>query len=165
MEKNAGFSFFGNLKATEKFTLRTNFLFFRRHIVNGIDLGRNPTSFNYRANLNASYQFNKNLSAEFFGNFNSARNEIQGRYPSFTSYTIAARKKFFNKKVSVALTATNIFNKYVNQPTVLYGTNFTTNSLRKIPFRSVGINLTWKFGKLDFKKDKEENKDAGTPEE
>ena len=73
--------------------------------------------------------------------------------------------QLFNKKVSIALTATNIFNKYVNQPTVLYGTNFTVNNLRQIPFRSFGINLTWKFGKLDFKKDKEENKDASVPEE
>lgn len=165
LEKNAGLSIFGNLRVTEKFTLRMNLLFFRRHIINGIDLGRNPTSFNYRTNLNASYQFNNNLSAEFFGNFNSARNEIQGKYPSFTSYTIAARKKLFNKKISFALTATNIFNKYVNQPTILYGTNFTTNGLRKIPFRSVGINFTWKFGKLDFKKDKDENKDIAVPEE
>ena len=160
LEKNMGVNFFGNLKATDKFTLRMNLAFFKRHIINGIDLGRNPTSFNYRTNLNASYQFNKDLAAELFGNFNSARNELQGRYPSFTSYTIAARKKLFNQKVSIALTATNIFSKYVNQPTVLYGTNFTTTSLRQIPFRSFGINFTWKFGKLEFKNNKEENKDC-----
>ena len=154
-EKNMGLSFFGNLKATDKFTLRLNLMLFRRHIINGIDVGRNPISFNYRTNLNASYQFNKDLSAEFFGNFNSPRNEIQGKYPSFTSYTFAARKKLFNQKASIAITATNIFAKYVNQSTVLYGTNFTTNSLRQIPFRSVGLNFTWKFGKLDFKKDKD----------
>jgi len=163
-EKNMGLSLFGNLKATDKFTLRLNLMFFKRHIINGIDLWRDPTSFNYRANLNASYQFNKDLSAEFFGNFNSARNEVQGKYPSFTSYTFAARKKLFNQKASIALTATNIFAKYVNQPTILYGTNFTTNSLRKIPFRSVGLNFTWKFGKLDFKKDKDEDKDITAPE-
>ncbi len=164
LEQNAGLSLFGNLPVTEKFSIRMNIFFFRRHIINNIDSGRNPTSFNYRTNLNATYAFNKNLSAEFFGNFNSARNEVQGKYPSFTSYTIAARKKFFSQKISLALTGTNIFGKYVNQPTVLYGTNFTTNSIRKIPFRSAGINLTWKFGKLEFKKDKDENKDMPVPE-
>ena len=153
VEHNVGISFFGTLKATDKFSLRTNIFFFRRHIVNGIDSGRSPISYNYRFNLNATYQFNKDLSAEFFGNFNSARNELQGKYPSFTSYTLAARKQLWNKKASIAVTATNIFSEYVNQHTVLYGTNFVTNSLRKIPFRSIGLNFTWKFGKLEFKKD------------
>lgn len=165
LEKNTGLSLFGNVQATDKFNVRINVQLFHRHIINAIDAGRSPNSFNYRANLNASYLFAKDLSVEFFGNFNSPRNEIQGRYPSFTSYTIAARKKLFNKKISIAITATNIFNKYVNQPTVLYGANFTTNSVRKIPFRSVGINFTWKFGKLEFKKEKEENnQDVTAPE-
>lgn len=114
--------------------------------------------------MKAFYKFSNNFSAEFFGNFNSARNELQGKYPSFTTYTIAARKQFWNKKASLALTATNLFNEYVNQPTIIYGTNFITNSNRKVPFRSIGINFTWKFGKLDFKKDKEENKDISVPE-
>ena len=163
LEKNAGISLFGNVQTTDKLNLRTNLFFFRRHIINGIDLGRNPTSFNYRINLNASYKFSNNFSAEFFGNFNSARNELQGKYPSFTTYTIAARKQFWNKKGSLALTATNLFNEYVNQPTIIYGTNFTTNSIRKIPFRSIGLNFTWKFGKLDFKKDKEDNNNLPVP--
>ncbi len=165
-EQNIGVNLFGDLHPTDKLSVRANFFVFRRHIFNGIDLGRSPTSLNYRTNMNITYLFTNTLSGEFFGNFNSARNELQGRYPSFTSYTIAARKQFWNKKGSLALTATNLFNEYVRQPTVLYGTNFTTNGLRKIPFRSIGLNFTWKFGKLDFKKEKDnnDNKDLTTPE-
>ncbi|HXL57213.1 MAG TPA: outer membrane beta-barrel protein, partial [Chitinophagaceae bacterium] len=122
-----------------------------------IDKGYNSHSFNYRFNLNTSYQFTNTLVAEFFGNFNSARHEAQGRYPSFTSYSVAIRKQFWNKKGSVALTANNPFSKYVNQQTSLFGPGFAVTSIRKIPFRSIGINFTWKFGKLEFKKDKEEN--------
>ncbi len=165
LEQNAGINVFGDLHPSQKLNIRTNLSFFRRHIINGIDSGRNPTSFNYRANMNISYQLSNTLSGEFFGNFNSARNELQGRYPSFTSYTIAARKQFWNKKGSLAFTATNIFSEYVRQPTVLYGTNFTTNSIRKIPFRSIGLNFTWKFGKLDFKKDKNDDKGEAAPPE
>ena len=163
-ENNIGVNLFGDLHPTQKLSIRANLFFFHRHIINGIDLGRSPASFNYRTNMNISYQFSNTLSGEFFGNFNSARNELQGKYPSFTSYTFAARKQFWNKKGSLALTATNLFNEYVRQPTVLFGTNFTTNSLRKIPFRSIGLNFTWKFGKLDFKKDKDDNKEAVAPE-
>jgi hypothetical protein len=53
----------------------------------------------------------------------------------------------------------------VNQATQVTGTNFTLNSLRQIPYRSFGLNLTYKFGKLEFKKEKEENKDIpSTPD-
>ncbi|MEP6466951.1 MAG: outer membrane beta-barrel family protein, partial [Parafilimonas sp.] len=160
LEQNAGVSFYGSLHPTEKFNIRTNLSFYRRHIINGIDLGRNPTSFNYHFNVNLSYEFDKSFSTEFFGSFRSPRNELQGKYPSFTSYTIAARKQFWNKKASIAITATNFLNTYLKLPTVLYGTNFVTNNERNIPFRSIGINLTWKFGKLDFKKDKtDDNKE------
>lgn len=164
-EHNAGINLFGNIRATDKFTLRTNLSFFKRHIINTIDSGSDEHSFNYRINVNATYQFNKDLSAEFFGNFNSPRNELQGKYPSFTFYTLAARKQLWNKKASIALTASNFGNKYLRLPTVLYGTNFTTNSIRKPPIRSFGINLTYKFGKLEFKKDKDDNyKDTNTTE-
>jgi hypothetical protein len=135
---------------------------FQRHTINGLDDGPDANSFNYRLNMNLSYQFAKSFAGEFFGNFNSPRNELQGRYPSFTSYSFAFRKQFWNKKGSIALTASNPFNNYVNQKTELYGTDFTMSSIRKIPYRSFGINFTWKFGKLDFKNSKEDDPDINS---
>lgn len=155
-ERNFGMSFFIDLHITTKFTVRGNLFMFKRHTINSIDPGYNSNSFNYRTNINAAYQFPHDLAAEFFGNFNSPRNEAQGRYPSFTTYNFAARKQLMHKKASIALTAVNPFTPYMNQRTQLYGPNFTVNSLRKIPFRAFGINFTWKFGKLEFKKEKEE---------
>ncbi len=155
-ERNAGISLFADLHISNKFNIRSNLFAFHRHTINVLDAGYNSNSFNYRFNLNASYQFPHNYAAEFFGNFSSARNEAQGKYPSFTSYTMAFRKQSKNKKTSIALTANNIFNNYVDQRTILYGPNFSVNSLRQVPFRSIGINFTWKFGKLEFSKEKEE---------
>jgi hypothetical protein len=37
------------------------------------------------------------------------------------------------------------------------GTGFTVVNFQRIPFRSFGINFTWKFDNLEFKKDKEDN--------
>ncbi|MEJ7679832.1 MAG: outer membrane beta-barrel protein [Segetibacter sp.] len=71
-------------------------------MINAIDKGYNTTSLNYRFNLNASYQFSNTLAAEFFGNFNAARHEAQGSYPSFTTYSFAVRKQFWNKNGSLA---------------------------------------------------------------
>jgi ferric enterobactin receptor len=155
-EINTGLNLFADIQATSKLTLRSNLIFFYRHTINAIEPGNNTNSFNYRLNMNAAYQFSPTLAAEFFGNFNSPRHEAQGTYPSFITYSFAMRKQLWNKKGSLALTATNPFNQYVNQRTTIYGSNFTTNSNRQIPFRSIGINFTWKFGKLEFKKEKEE---------
>jgi outer membrane receptor protein involved in Fe transport len=158
-EKNRGMNIFVDLHLNSSLSIRSNFFFFQRHTINALDPGYNSNSFNYRFNMNASYQFSKTLAGEFFGNFSSARHEAQGRYPSFTTYSMALRKQFANKKASIALSATNPFSQYVKQRTVLSGPGFTINSLRQIPFRSIGINFTWKFGKLEFKKEKEENPD------
>ncbi|GAC1382248.1 MAG: outer membrane beta-barrel family protein [Ginsengibacter sp.] len=156
MEKNAGINFFADLHVTTKFNIRGNAFFIRRHTINVLDPGFNSVSFNYRFNINTSYQFTPTLAGEFFGNFNSARHEAQGIYPSFTSYNFALRKQFWNKKGSLAFTTTNPFNEYVVQKTKLFGPNFTLNSTRKIPFRTFGLNFTYRFGKLEFKKQKEE---------
>lgn len=165
-EKNIGINLFIDLHITKKLNVRSNYFMFQRHTINALNPGYSVNSFNYRLNMNAGYQFNTTLAGEFFGNFSSARNEVQGKYPSFTSYSLALRKQFWNKKGSLALTATNPFNKFVDQRTSLYGPNFIVNSLRQVPFRSIGINFTWKFGKLEFKKEREEsNQNLNAPSE
>ena len=93
---------------------------------------------------------------EFFGNFNSPRVNAQGTMPSFTTYNFALRKQFLHKQASIAFTATNFFNKYVKQETNLTGENFTLNNVRELPYNSFGINFTYKFGKLEFKKESEQ---------
>lgn len=127
---------------------------FYRHTINAIDPGYNSNSFNYRLNMNVSYRFNADFAGEFFGNFNSASNEVQGRYPSFINYSVALRKQIWKKKGSIALTAVNPFNEYVNRKTSVFGPDFTVSNLQRIPYRSIGINFTWKFGNLQFKKQK-----------
>ena len=97
------------------------------------------------------------MAGEFFGNFNSARHQAQGNYPSFTTYSMALRKQIWKKKGSIAFTAVNPFNEYINRKTTVFGTGFTVSNFQRIPFRSFGINFTWKFGNLEFKKIKEDN--------
>jgi len=154
-ENNFGLNLYASAKFFSKLDLRMNAFFYERHTINTIDKGYDYNSFNYRVNLNADYQFSKTLVAEFFGNFRAARHEAQGSYPSFTTYSLAIRKQFWNKKGSLAITASNLFSKNLLQKTNLFGPEFTINQTRVIPFRSIGINFTWKFGKLEFKKDKE----------
>lgn len=162
-ENNTGLMVFVDLHPNTKLNFRTNLMAFHRHTINQLDRGYNSTNFNYRFNVNTTYQFTPKLVAEFFGSFNSARNEAQGKYPSTVTYSFAARKQFWNKKGSLAFTTTNPFANYLTQRTHLFGPGFEINSIRNLPIRSFSINFTWKFGRLEFKK--ETNDNVGIPNE
>ena len=154
-EDNFGLSLFASIPITKKINLRTNINCFQRYINTGIATGGNIHGFNYRINCNASYQLTSTLIIELLGNFNSHRINAQGTMPAFTTYNFAFRKQLFHKKGSIAFTATNFFNKYIDQKTELTGENFTIDNTRQLPYRSFGINLTYKFGKMAFKKEKD----------
>lgn len=155
-EDNFGASIFASIPITEKFNVRLNLSGFERYITTGISSVANVHGFNYRTNLNLSYQLSSTFILEFLGNFNSPRINAQGTMPSFTTYNFAFRKQLFHKKGSIALTATNFFNKYIDQKTKLTGDNFSISNVRQLPYRSFGFNFTYKFGKMEFKKEKEE---------
>jgi len=156
MEQRGGLNLYGSFTLVKGLNLRSNLSFYDRYIVNTNGGSGSINSFEYRINLNLTYQLPWNLAFEFFGNFNSSRTNSQGKVPSFTTYSLAVRKQLFNKKASIAITATNLFSSYINQKTELTGNNFTLTSLRQVPYRSIGINFTFKFGKLKFKSQKEE---------
>ncbi|HTB33129.1 MAG TPA: TonB-dependent receptor [Bacteroidia bacterium] len=164
-EENYGFSIFGQIPIQHKINLRSNVSLFYRTIYTGLSTGGNISGFNYRINLNGTYEFGKTYTFEAFGNFNSARLNAQGTYPAFFSYNFAIRKLIFHKNGSIALTATNPFDKYIYQTTTLTGDNFTSVSTRELPYQSFGFNFTYKFGKLEFKKEKEpEDSNLSSPE-
>jgi outer membrane receptor protein involved in Fe transport len=159
-----GVNLFGSVPVTEQLSLRSNIQAGERtNSTIGYPL---VTGYGLRANLNASYQFKNNLMAEVFGNYNSSQKILQGTRPSFAFYNFAIRKQFNDKKASIGLTAANPFNRYVNQSSNAYGPNFYQSNVRQTPFRSFGISLNYKFGKLEFKKDeKEENNNPPVPSE
>ncbi len=151
-----GVNLFGSLPIG-KLNLRTN-------IQLGLRTNETPglatvTGFSARTNLNATYQFGHDLAAEAFGNYNSSQKNIQGIRPGFFSYNFAIRKQFLNKKASIGLTASNPFGQFVDQRATTNGANFNQSTLRQVPFRTFGISLNYKFGKLEFKKEKEKEKD------
>src|SRR5207302_589987 len=143
--------------------LRSNMMVANRHIINNFLPGAITNGFEYRLNLNVSYQFNNDLAFEFFCNYNSSVMNVQGRQPSFIFYIMSFSKQFMNKKASLALTAANPFNKYVGQRSELTGPNFTSISFRQIPLRSFGLSFTYKCGKLEFIKPREDDMNNQVP--
>lgn len=165
-EKNIGMNIFGSIPIKKKITLRSNISLFQRYINTGFSTGGNVSGFNYRINLNGTYKISKTITVEVFGNFNSPRVNAQGTYPAFFTYNFAIRKQLFNGKGSIAATATNPFNYYINQTANIVGENFTLINTRDLPYQSFGFNFTYTFGKLQFKDEKEpEDKNLNPPDE
>lgn len=157
-EERMGINIYGSLPVTSKLSLRTNMIFSNRRSTNPGSATVN--AFAYRLNLNAQYSFGHDLSAEFFGNYNSSQKGIQGTNPKFVFYNFAVRKMFWDKKASIGLTTTNPFAKYVSQSSSTFGNNFYSTNVRLVPVQSFGISVSYKFGKLEFKKDKEKGDDS-----
>lgn len=136
-----------------KLNLRGNMMVFHRYIVSNY-FGNVDMGMRYRLNLNLNYLFPKDFIVEAFGNYNSAAKNIQGKNPQSITYSIAARKQFWNKKASIGITTTNPFNKYIKQVTTVETGDYSSSSIRYLPLRSFGISFSYKFGK-DFKKEKD----------
>ena len=141
-----------------KLNIRGNMMLFHRYIVSDY-FGNVDMGLRYRLNLNMNYLFPKDFIVEMFGNYNSAAKNIQGKNPQSITYSIAARKQFWNKKASIGLTMTNPFNKYIKQVTTVDTNDYSSNSVRYLPLQSFGISFSYKFGKMDFKKDKDISND------
>jgi outer membrane receptor protein involved in Fe transport len=153
-EYNTGLNLFVNLKISKILSVRSNASLFQRYIYSIYKDG-NIQGFMYRINATLSCQLTDLWAAEMFGNFNSPRINVQGVQPTFTTYNVALRRLSKNKKASLAITAINPFAKYVKQKTELNGSNFNSYSVLQLPYRSFGINFTYKFGKMEFKKQKQ----------
>ena len=157
IEYNSGVSISGSVPITDRLNLRGNFIVTQKRVVNNLLATNNITNgTNWRFNLNATYQLPRDLILEGFGNYSSAINTIQGKRPQQLTYNFAFRKQFYHKNASIGFTATNPFTKYISQVTTLRTGNYISTNTVLVPYRSFGISLTYKFGKLEFKKGKDQ---------
>jgi outer membrane receptor protein involved in Fe transport len=163
-EVRAGVNIAGSIPFGKKVTLRPNLQIYNRHLNNPNTTPAITNAFGLRGSANLSYLISKDLSAEFFGNYNLGM-RWQGKQADVYSYTFALRKQF-NTKASIGLIAVNPFNKNVKQYSQQKTADFYSDIYRFTPYRSFGVTFTYKFGKLKFKaKEKEgENFNYSTPE-
>jgi len=163
-ENRFGPNVYLSVPLTSKLTLRSNGMIIRKAIIfNYKGLEQNTDGIEYKINLNVAYQFPKDLSAEVFGNYNSPRVGIQGTNASFLFYTLAVRKQLLNKKASIGLSATDPFNKYINQNTAIIQAGNMQYALRQVPYRSLGITFSYRFGNLKFDHKEDSAKDPEIP--
>ena len=149
--ENIGVNIFSS-KTIKFWTIRGNVnasLYSGEGVLNGEEV--NARAIVYNAFVSSSFNFKKGWKAEMWGFWNSPRQTLQGFNPSFSMYSLGFKKELWGKRGTVGLNMIDPFNKTKNFKTELEGDNFSQTSNYALPFRSFGINFSYKFGKLDFK--------------
>ncbi len=151
-KRSIGLNLFST-KSFNDFTIRAGgniFTYDAEGVVNGVELERN--TYEYNVFFGGEYNITSTIKADFFGFFNSPRRSLQGDQASFSIYGFGARKEF--KKWSVGIRVIEPFNRDKFFNSSQSGPNFTQDVVFSIPFRSIGLNVRYKFGKVDFKERK-----------
>lgn len=154
LETRIGTNISGNIALGRAITIRPNVQLYRRETNNIYSVPNKISGFEYRMNLNTSWQITKDLIAEVFGNYKSGI-KWQGRQANFLTYTIAVKKQLFNNKGSIGMVAVNPFTQYLKQKTIQETINLNASNLLYIPYRSFGVNFMYKFGKMKVAKSKD----------
>jgi ferric enterobactin receptor len=118
--------------------------------INGETVSRQAVIWN--GNINSNLKLKKDWVIDLFGFYRAPRQTLQGTYPSFSLMSIGVRKQIWEKRASIGLRIVEPFFANKEFGSDLESELFRQSSLFSIPFRSVGINFSCKFGKLDYNK-------------
>ena len=148
-----GMNLFGSVNPIQKLTLRGN-LNVNTYNINTqpllSSLNNDDTHILYNAFISGSMNFKGGFIAETFLIVNSARRTSQGTNAGFNMWNIGFKKEVLKKKGSIGLTIIDPLNENKNFKSNIAGADFTQSSNFSIPFRSVGVNFSWQFGKMNF---------------
>ena len=110
------------------------------------------SALSYRLFTSGDYSFKGNFKADFFGFFQAPRFTLQGENPSFSIFGIGFRKDLKDWSIGIRIIEPFAADKAFNSD--IQGDGFRQVSSFTLPFRSFGLNVRYKFGKVDFKERK-----------
>ncbi len=146
-----GTSLFSSVNIKERLTLRASATlnsYKGEAVINGEALSR--TAFVWNGNLNGTLSLNKGWKVEAFGFYNSPRQTIQGSRASYRRFSFGLLKEF-NERFSLGLNVAQPFQRDLVFENEFEGPNFLQQTEFGVASRSIGMNLSYRFGKLDFK--------------
>lgn len=99
-------------------------------------------------NLNTTFRLQGNYSIQAFGEINTRRIMLQG-YESFRYYySLAGKKEFPSKKITLTLALTNPFSNHIPQTQVIQTQQFYYAMHNRYYNRAVKLTINWEFGGL-----------------
>ncbi|MGV3505324.1 MAG: TonB-dependent receptor domain-containing protein [Adhaeribacter sp.] len=102
-------------------------------------------------NLNASYRFEKDITAQLSGSYNAGSIQAQGRSSSYQRYSAGVRKELWDKKGSLSLNADNFLQSSNRLVSTVENELFASNNVSYQYPRNVRLTLNYRFGKMEFK--------------
>lgn len=156
-EKSLGANIFANINISEKFSINggVNVRFSKLEGqvsgLNGTTETATNTGWNYGGRLMGQYKLEKGWTVQAFTFGRGRRVELQGTRGGFGMYSIGLNKDFKNKKGSIGLGLENFASRGRNIETELISPTFSQYSSMLLLNRSVRINFSYQFGKVDFK--------------
>ncbi len=157
--KSVGINLFLN-KTIKKLTIRGGgdvFTYNVTGVANGEMLENSQIS--YRIFTSGEYAITGNIKADFFAFFNAPRFTLQGQNASFSMYALGFRYDITND-FSLGVRMVEPFTANKSFDSNIDGVGFTQTSSFVLPFRSFGLNVKYKFGKVDFKERKSKIKNS-----
>jgi outer membrane receptor for ferrienterochelin and colicin len=147
-----GINAFGSVSIGKKFTIRggADFNYWSSEgQFEGEELSNSGIDYNGRITL--TYNLSETLKMEGFSFFRSPTYTVQGKLPNWVMSSFAIKQEFFNRKLILGLSISQPFQENQVWEREMTGTDFYQNNTTIRPVRSIGINVGYKFGKLDAK--------------
>lgn len=163
-ERSLGTNIFANVNLSDKWTLNggVNLRYAKLEgQVTGLD-GTSETAsntgWNYGGRMMSQYKIGNGWTAQAFAFMRGRRVELQGSRGGFGAYSIGLNKDFKNKKGSLGLGIENFLNRGWSVTSELNSAFFTQSTDMLLLNRSVRINFSYRFGKMDFQRNRKKTR-------
>lgn len=147
-----GGSFFGSINPVKDVTLRGNINLYTYSPTAAGEFQQmdGKTYVMYNAFASGSVKLPYGFITETFMIFNAPRRTFQGKNPSFNMWVLSLNKEILKKKGKIGINVVDPFNERKDFKSAINSGTLVQNSNFSIPFRSVGVNFSWQFGKMNF---------------
>jgi outer membrane receptor protein involved in Fe transport len=119
------------------------------------------STFSWSANVIANFMLSKTLSGQITGEYSAPTLIAQGTESAEYQVDLGLRKTFFDRKLSLSIMATDIFN-FNTERTITWGTGFYQKDESYFHRRMIGFTVSYNFGNMKPKQSEMKKKEGSS---